>query len=191
MTSALDNLAAGFLVASPALKDPNFDHSVVLMCLHNDQGAMGLVINRVAPMSTGELLRQVGIEPDSEHDTGQPVMIGGPVSVEHGILLYRAAADDPVGDEEISIADDLRLCPNQSLLQQIAAGNGPTFFHIFLGHAGWAPGQLEQEISQGAWIPAQLRLDLIFDTPVSERWESALRAEGLTPAALGAFRPQS
>jgi hypothetical protein len=109
------------------------------MCLHNDQGAMGLVINRVAPMSTGELLRQVGIEPDSEHDTGQPVMIGGPVSVEHGILLYRAAADDPVGDEEISIADDLRLCPNQSFSSKSLQEMVRPFFTSFSATRGGPP----------------------------------------------------
>ena len=87
------------------------------------------------------------------------------------------------------ISDKLRLCPNQELLRQIGRGEGPPRYHIFLGHSGWGPGQLEHEISQGAWIPAALSLELIFATPVEQRWQRALSSEGLHPAQVGAFRP--
>lgn len=116
---------------------------------------------------------------------------GGPVALESGVLLYEPGLDTPAQEDDLVIGDKLRLCPNQALLHDIAAGRGPRRFHIFLGHAGWAPGQLEQEIAQGAWIPADLRLDLIFDLPLDERWEGALLGEGLHPSNLGAFRPSS
>lgn len=189
MLPPLDRLSGGLLVASPALRDPNFDHTVVLMCLHNDQGAMGLVINRPAPINTNQLLQQIGIE--SAQYADRAVMIGGPVSIESGVLLYQPDPLERPADDEVVVADDLRLCPSQERLRRIAAGGRPRAFQIFLGHAGWGPGQLEREISQGAWIPARLELALIFETPVEHRWEGALHAEGVSPAGLGAFRPQS
>ena len=90
---------------------------------------------------------------------------------------------------EIRISDHLRLCPNQELLRSIGLGEGPSRFHIFLGHAGWGAGQLESEISQGAWIPTSLNLELVFNTPVEQRWETSLSSEGLHPGHVGAFRP--
>lgn len=189
MRSHLDSLAAGFLIAAPMLRDPNFDHTVVLICMHNEQGAMGLVINRPAPVHTRELLRQIDIEVKAESFEDRAVMIGGPVALESGILLYESACGQELKEDELSVAGPLRLCPSQAILHTIAAGEGPARFHIFLGHAGWGPGQLEQEIARGAWIPADLRLDLIFDLPVEQRWEDALIGEGLQPASLATFRP--
>lgn len=189
MLSQLESVAAGFLIASPALRDPNFDHAVVLMCMHGSDGAMGLVVNRPAPLSIEQLLKQIGIE--GPVDTTQSVLIGGPVAIESGVLLYQAdPATDP-RDDEIVVTDELRLTPNQDMLRAIAAGQGPTRYQLVLGHSGWAPGQLEQEIAEGSWIPADLDLDLIFDMPIEDRWEGALLNEGLPPSALGSFRPQS
>jgi putative transcriptional regulator len=193
MSSLLESLAPGFLVAAPSLRDPNFDHSVVLMCVHNDDGAMGLVINRPAPVTMGDILKQMQIEYDRQGavDLEQAAMVGGPVALDSGLLLYQVPPGTAQREDELAVADELRLCPNQQLLREIGLGQGPGPYHIFLGHAGWGPGQLESEISQGAWIPASLVLSLVFETPVDERWETALANEGLSPAQVGGFRPSN
>ncbi|MBK8479880.1 MAG: YqgE/AlgH family protein [Proteobacteria bacterium] len=185
------SVAGGLLVAAPALQDPNFERAVVLMCLHNDEGAMGLVINRAAPLTTLELMLQMGFECADDADPTQTVLIGGPVAIESGVLLYRAAPGTSLRDDELPVTDDLRLCPSQELLRAIAAGAGPQQFQLFLGHAGWGPGQLEQELSQGSWIPARAEALLVFETPLEQRWEQALAAVGVSPAMLGTLRPQN
>lgn len=185
------SVAGGLLVAAPALQDPNFEQAVVLMCLHNEEGAMGLVINRAAPLTTLELMLQMGFECADDADPAQAVLIGGPVAIENGVLLYRCDPTASLRDDELPVTEELRLCPSQELLRAIAAGAGPQQFQLFLGHAGWAPGQLEQELAQGSWIPARADLALVFDTPIDQRWNEALATVGVSPAMLGTLRPQN
>jgi len=189
MALDLEMLAPGFLIASPVLRDPNFDKTVVLMCLHNEEGAMGLVINRPAPFTMAEIMDQLDVEYDVE--LGQNALVGGPVALDNGLLLYRTRTPDEQREDELKITDELRLCPSKELLQAIGKGQEPEEYHMFLGHAGWGPGQLEQEISQAAWVPAKLRLELIFSTPLEERWDEALSGEGLDMAQMSTFRPQA
>jgi putative transcriptional regulator len=189
VTSSLDTLAPGFLIASPLLRDPNFEKTVVLMCLHNDEGALGLVVNRAAPMDLNQLLAQLDIE--GQAADAPTVLYGGPVAQESGLLLYRSEAGVDPREDELRVSDELRLCPNRELLQLIGGGQGPSTFHLFLGHAGWAPGQLESELSQGTWIPAPLNLDLLFDVPLEERWDAALAAVGGSSLQFGGTRPQA
>jgi putative transcriptional regulator len=189
MLSDLQRIAPGFLIAAPSLTDPNFDHTVVLMCAHNEQGAMGLVINRTAPITATEIMRQ--LEMPADVASPQPALFGGPVSIQNALLLYEVDGQEELGKDELKVGDQLRLSPGKELLERISAGLGPQRYQIFLGHSGWAPGQLEQEIAQGAWLPASLRIDLIFTVPIEDRWEDALHKEGLHPAALGAFTPQN
>jgi len=189
MTSSLSTLAPGLLIAAPMLTDPNFSRTVVLMCVHNDEGAMGLVINRPAPFTMREILLQLGLQCSVE--AAKNAMVGGPVAVENGLLLYTAEDPSQQKDNELNVTDELRLCPNKELLDSIGAGEGPDQYQMFLGHAGWGSGQLEGEIAQGAWIPAALRTDLIFSTPMDRRWEEALQGEGLHPAQFGSSRPKA
>ena len=189
MSAAMDSLAPGFLVASPMLKDPNFDRSVVLICIHNDEGALGLVVNRAAPFTMEEILGQLDLPCSSRCD--QTALVGGPVAMESGLLLYRTDPDDEGWPDEIQITPRLRMSPSQELLGAIGRGEGPEDYWMFLGHSGWAPKQLEKEISQGSWLPASLDLDLIFSTPLDDRWDEVLRAEGLHPAQVSFFRPQA
>ena len=185
MVSSLERLAPGFLIAAPALQDPNFDGSLVLMCMHGDQGAMGLVINRVCPFSIKEIMDQIDI--GCEIDLERHAMVGGPVAVDSGLLLYRTEAGDDDRTDEIVITDELRLCPGRDLLEAIGRGQGPGQFDMYLGHSGWGPGQLEQEISAGAWIPTELDMDLVFSTAIDQRWNEALRIEGLHPAQMSMY----
>ncbi len=185
----MERLAPGFLIAAPALQDPNFDGSLVLMCMHGDQGAMGLVINRLAPFSVREIMQQINIS--CEVDLEEQALVGGPVAVDSGLLLYRCDPDTEQREDEIVITDELRLCPGRDLLEAIGRGDGPNEFYMLLGHSGWGSGQLEQEIAEGAWIPTSLNLDLIFSTPLEDRWNEALRTEGLHPAQMSTQRPQA
>jgi putative transcriptional regulator len=189
MTTTIETIAPGFLIAAPMLKDPNFDRTVVLMCLHNEEGAMGLIINRPAPLTMRDILQQLGL--DCVDEGAQNAMVGGPVALDSGLLLYQVTPETERRDDELVITDDLRLCPNREVLLSIGNGRGPRQYHMFLGHAGWGPGQLEAELAQGAWIPAPMRLDLIFSTPMDLRWEDALRGEGLALAQFGSSRPQA
>lgn len=186
MASMLETLAPGFLVAAPVLKDPNFDRTVVLMCIHNDDGAMGLVINRPSPFSIGDIMDQLGL--DKRIEMPQLAMVGGPVALESGLMLYSMPREAAVRDDELVISQDLRLSPNRDLLQKIGRGEGPPQYRMFLGHAGWGPTQLEQEIAKGAWIPISLDLDLLFTIEPENVWEMALRTEGLNPAQISQAR---
>jgi putative transcriptional regulator len=189
MSLAMETIAPGLLIAAPMLKDPNFDRTVVLMCIHNEEGAMGLIINRPAPLSMHDILTQLGFECTTASD--QSAMVGGPVALDSGLLLYQVEAGSARREDELMVTDDLRLCPNRDLLNAIGKGEGPHRYHMFLGHAGWGPGQLESELSQGAWIPASMQIDLIFTTPMEERWQEALRREGVLPAQFSHSRPQA
>lgn len=187
ISATIETLAPGFLVASPALREPNFDHTVVLLCVHDKDGSMGLVINRPAPVTLADILQQMGI--DCLGDGSQAALVGGPVSLESGLLLYDVPVGTPDRPDELQITETLRLCPNQDVLKAIGRNEGPSPYQIFLGHAGWGPGQLEQEVAQGAWIPASLHKELIFEVPLARRWEAALASEGLNPAQVSGFRP--
>ena len=185
----MQTIAPGLLIAAPMLTDPNFSHTVVLMCAHNEEGAMGLVINRPAPFTMREILQQLGLECTIE--AAKSAMVGGPVAVDNGLLLYTAEDTTEHQDNELDVTDQLRLCPNKEILNSIGSGSGPEQYQMFLGHAGWGSGQLEVEIAQGAWIPATLRMDLIFSTPIKKRWDEALQGEGIHPAQFGSSRPQA
>lgn len=185
----MEQIAPGFLIAAPMLRDPNFERTVVLMCIMSDDGAMGLVINREAPLNMRDILTQLGLACVGEG--AQSLMLGGPVAQDSGLLLYRVDPAATGRDDELTVAEDLRLCPNRDLLKAIGEGEGPAQYHMFLGHAGWGPGQLENELAHGAWIPASLRLDLIFSVPIEERWDEALRGEGIHPAGFGGRRPSA
>jgi putative transcriptional regulator len=190
MVSSVEKIAPGLLIAAPLLQDPNFCQTVILMCLHNEEGAMGLVINRPAPFTLRDIMLQLGLEYTIEET--QSAMVGGPVALDSGLILYRVEPGFAQREDELVVSEDLRLCPNREFLGSIGAGEGPSQYHMFLGHAGWGSGQLEQEISKGVWIPAPMRLDLIFSVPVNLRWEEALRGEGVVPAQFGSGqRPQA
>ena len=184
-------MAPGFLIATPSLNDPNFDRTVVLVCVHNDQGAMGLVINRPSPMTMKDIMEQLNVDCVSVGDIDKNAMVGGPVALDSGLLLYEVDPDADEHDGELAVTEGLRLCPNRELLYTIGRGEGPDKYMMFLGHSGWGPGQLEWEFSQGAWIPARMQTELIFTTPFEMRWEEALASEGLQPAHLAGFKPQA
>jgi putative transcriptional regulator len=181
------SLAPGFLVAAPPLADPNFARSLVLLIAHNDEGALGIVINNEKAVgSVGELLEQLDLTKDRRVNPA-PLRVGGPVAQEMGWIVFR-----PTGTEEqageIRLSEEVAVTPSREVLEAIAQDGGPSEYTIYLGHAGWAPGQLEQEVRVGAWLPVALDPKLVFDIAIEDRWEAAFERAGVDPA--GFMSPQ-
>jgi putative transcriptional regulator len=185
-----DSLAPGFLIASPPLGDPNFDRTVVMLALHNEDGALGFVVNRTAPLTLGELLEQAGY--DGPHQDDSPVWVGGPVQPQSGWVVV----DDPAlsGDDIIEVGERLRVSSSRGAFDRIAEGLAakPSLVVarrlVLLGYSGWAPHQLEGEIARGAWLPVPLHESILFDVEPDKRWEAAYALLGLTPTHLMSMR---
>ncbi len=163
------------LIAMPAMADPNFSHSVTLMCQHNDQGAIGITINRLSGFTLGEILRQIDIVCEDERIINTMVLEGGPVSPDHGFVLHT-----PMDGYEssVQINDDIMITTSRDILSAIAVGEGPGQFIVALGYAGWGNGQLESEIRQNAWLSVPADKAILFDSPVQSRWEKAVAGLG-------------
>ncbi len=184
------SLAPGFLIASPPLGDPNFDRTVVMLAVHNDDGALGFVVNRQAPLNVGELLKQADYD-DCGEDDGE-VWIGGPVQPQSGWIVI----DDPSikgGDGVIEVGERLRVSSSRQvfddLARDVATGekDAPRRL-VVLGYSGWAPSQLEGEIARGAWLPVPLDDSILFDVDPDDRWEKAYALLGLTPSHVMSMR---
>ncbi len=184
------SLAPGFLIASPPLGDPNFDRTVVMLAVHNDEGALGFVVNRQAPLSLGELLEQADYE-DCGKNAGE-VWLGGPVQPQSGWIVI----DDPSmrgGDGIIEVGERLRVSSSRDVFDELArdvkAGEEQARRRlVLLGYSGWAPEQLESEIGRGAWLPVPLDDSILFDVEPEQRWEKAYALLGLTPSHVMSMR---
>lgn len=169
----IKNLTGMFLIAVPGLKDPNFERTVVLICDHTKEGAFGLVVNRILLNSFVPLLDGLDIK-KSVIDI--PVFYGGPVKPEQGYILYTPLERSYTS---IRISDNLALTTTKDILIDIAGGKGPKQFLFALGFAGWASGQLEHELMMDSWLVAPMDNRIIFDVPVSKRWEEAAGSIGV------------
>jgi len=173
-----NTLAPGFLIAVPQLTDPNFKQSVVLLLQQSDDGALGLVINRESPILLRDLCKDHEII--YAGDPAKRVRVGGPVQPEQGLVLYDGGVNDPEGR---AVLDGLQVSASTKTLQHLCQGAGIRF-HCFSGYAGWAPGQLEQEINEGSWILAPVDPRLVLDTPPDDLWLASLQAIGIDPALI-------
>jgi putative transcriptional regulator len=189
---ATNDLAPGLLLASPSLHDPNFARTVVLLGRHGGDGALGWVINGRELMSVRELFTSSELVPEGTSIPDLPAFertacVGGPVAPAAGWLVYRRLADALPG--EIPVGPDLAVSGELAAFDAVLRGNGPTEFRLVLGCAGWAPGQLESEISTGSWLPATVDVDLIFADSLETSWDDAYhRSVGLEPAAFTSRR---
>jgi putative transcriptional regulator len=184
------SLAPGFLIASPPLGDPNFDRTVVLLAIHNEDGALGFVVNRVAPLSVGELLDQAGY--GEGHDDPSPVWLGGPVQPQSGWIVIDDASLPP-SDGVIEVGARVRVSSSREIFDQLAHDverrrvvARPRL--VLLGYSGWASQQLEGEIGRGAWLPTPLDESILFDVEPEKRWEAAYALVGLTPSHVMSMR---
>lgn len=164
-----------FLVAMPGLEDENFDHSVTLMCEHNDEGAIGLVINRPIELKFSEMMAQMGLAFDAA-DGEQHIYWGGPVQPERGFVVHR----EPGGwESSMQVADHLFITTSRDILRAIGLGEGPKEYFVALGYAGWSAGQLETEILSNAWLNTPVDQAVLFQTPARDRWKAATRLLGV------------
>ncbi len=170
------NLTNHFLIAMPNLADSNFFHTVTYICMHNEEGAMGIIINRPMKVSLGDILEHLNIDLEEPRVSRVPIYDGGPVAKERGFIIHQ-----PVGDWEamLTMSDDLGITTSRDVLIAIAQGRGPQRFLVALGYAGWAAGQLEQEIAENAWLTAPVDTNIIFNTPPAKRWQAAAASLGI------------
>jgi putative transcriptional regulator len=164
------------LIAMPGMVDQNFVGSVTLLCQHNDAGAIGITINRLSTYNLGEILAQLKIECADEAICQRPVLEGGPVAPDRGFVLH-----SPLQGYESSMAvgADIMVTTSRDVLTDIAVGKGPDKYLVALGYAGWGGGQLEGEMLANAWLSVAADTDIVFDMPLSNRFDGALGRLGI------------
>jgi len=178
---ATKNTAKGFLdqqmlIAMPGMLDDNFAGSVTLMCQHNDAGAIGITINRLSDYTLGEIFGQLQLDCLDDTLRGLPVLEGGPVAPDRGFVLH-----SPLEGYESSmlINEGIMVTTSRDVLTDIAEGKGPGKFVVALGYAGWGEGQLEDEMLANAWLSVSAATDIVFDLPVTSRFDEALNRLGI------------
>jgi putative transcriptional regulator len=188
-TSGRGYLDGQLLIAMPGMQDPRFARTVVYVCAHSPDGAMGIAINQAASQITfRDLLVQLDIIPDEQQiRLPEPaghmrVHRGGPVETTRGFVLH--SADYFIENSTLPIDDHICLTATLEILKAIAAGSGPENALLALGYAGWAPGQLESEIQENGWLFCRATPELIFDTDLDSKYERALALIGIDPARL-------
>ena len=192
----LENFAKGrergpfdgqFLIAMPQLAESDFERSVIYICAHSEDGAMGFVINRAQSVTFPEVLEQLKLMDENAPDVSAPgigdfpVLCGGPVEPGRGFVLH---SDDYAGDGSIPITDELFMTGTLDVLRSVAAGKGPERAVLVLGYAGWAPGQLESEIANNDWLTCPAIEELLFDRDLDGKYERALFSMGVRPSSL-------
>ena len=164
------------LIAMPSMEDPNFSRSVTLLCQHNEEGAIGITINRQSDFSIGELLFQLNIPCTNQAISSMTVLEGGPVSPDHGFVVHTSFDGF---DSSIRINDDIMVTTSRDVLSAIASDTGPRQFLVALGYAGWDAGQLEFEMLNNAWLTVPASPDVVFDIPFADRWSAAAQSIGI------------
>jgi len=175
-----DFTAPTLIIAMPQLLDPNFHRSVVLLIEKNDEGAFGVVINRAGESTIEELCSGLNVEWGGEETA--MALCGGPVGTQQGFLLHGDVPDDvTVGSREV--LPGIRIASDMETFRTLCQ-RPPTDFRILLGYAGWAPGQLDNEMRSGAWLTTDATPELVFHTPLETVWEKSLRGLGIDPSML-------
>lgn len=180
-------LAPGLLIAAPTMNDSRFARSVILLAEAGDEGALGFVLNRSTPYTFGDLASDIGFDLAPEI-VDNDVHYGGPVSPERGWILFT----EPDGDGEeaderenvLRVTSEIRLAATLEVLGEFVTAKNPSPFKLLLGYAGWDAKQLEDEIREGSWIPAEIDPQLLFDVPNENVWEVALASLGLVPGTF-------
>ncbi len=175
------NLTDHFLIAMPNMVDPYFARSLTYICEHNDQGALGVVVNRPIDMTLSALFERLSLTIAPEGRANEPVYFGGPVQTDRGFVLHQ-----PVGEWQSTLAvqDRVGLTTSKDILEAVGSGAGPQRLLVTLGYSGWAPGQLENEIKQNAWLTVAAKDAIIFDLSVEERLPAAMELLGINFASL-------
>ena len=178
------SLKGHFLIAMPGMEDPRFTKTVTLLCEHNEEGALGVIINRPTEMTLGTLLDNLKITAEDLVIRHIPVYLGGPVQTERGFILHR-----PLGKWQttLTVSEEVGLTTSRDFLESVAAGSFSDECLIALGHAGWAPGQLEDELAQNAWLTAPADFSILFDLAAEFRFDAAMSLLIPETASLSSF----
>lgn len=185
--SAFTSLAGKLLIAMPSIRDPNFERSVVFLCAHSEQGAMGFVVNKPAPLTVfSDLLEKTELagklDDIPEEVMRIPIRLGGPVETFRGFVLH--STDYPADDTSLTVGTGYTVSATLNVLTDIAQGRGPAQRMIALGYAGWSPGQLENEILHNGWLHCDAEPGLIFASDLDGTHERALAKMGIDPGML-------
>ena len=175
------NLTDNFLIAMPALEDPYFSNSLVYVCEHNENGALGIIVNRPIDMNLAGLLEKIDIKLEAESLADLPVYFGGPVQLDRGFVLHR-----PVGKWQSTLAvnGDVGLTSSRDVLASVGSAGLPSEIIVTLGYAGWSAGQLEEEIAQNSWLTVAANPSILFDLPPEERLPAAMQKLGISFSQL-------
>lgn len=170
------NLTHHFLIAMPAMADPFFSKTLTYICEHNEQGALGLVVNRPIDLTLADLFDQLGIPFTNPYLGSLPVLFGGPVQLDRGFVLHQ-----PVGDWQSTMAvnHEVGLTTSLDILQALASGKGPKHALVTLGYSGWAPGQIEHELAENAWLTVRAAPNVMFGLPPEKRLPAAMQLLGI------------
>ncbi|HSG02819.1 MAG TPA: YqgE/AlgH family protein [Marinobacterium sp.] len=166
-----------FLLSMPHLQSDYFGGSLIYLCEHSDEGAMGLVVNKGSDLNFTEILEQLEIEPRIPSLDGVPVFAGGPVNTDRGFLLHGPAAGE--WKSTLKLRDNLYLSTSIDILEALARGEGPKDYLIALGYSGWGPGQLEDELGRNLWLSCPANLDILFATDPEQRLTAAAKQLGI------------
>lgn len=173
----LGSLRNQFLIAMPGMADPNFAHSVTYICEHSEDGAMGLVINLPMKLTLADIYQQLNL-PCEDKSANSPALAGGPISVERGFVLHPNRETER-WQSTTPISPEIALTASRDILESMSRGEGPDHYLVALGYAGWAEGQLEKEIANNAWLTVPADEQILFHTPVEQRWSAAARHLGI------------
>ncbi len=178
----MESLSGNFLISTPQMPDPRFQEQVIFLCAHNEEGAMGLVINNPNfEITLREVMQGAGFpEPDGDVPF---IYMGGPVETDSGFILY---SSDYSNSNALEVTPEIFLSRDSKLLADLSCGKGPDKYLFMLGYAGWGAGQLESEIARNGWLTGPATPELVFDAPNEEKWGDALRSIGVDPIGLSA-----
>jgi putative transcriptional regulator len=178
------NLANHFLIAMPSMQDPVFGGTVVYVCEHNENGVLGVVINKPTDMTMEVLFERIDIEVETHsgrYMESAPIMFGGPVQDDRGFVLHTPGAHY---SSSLTVNNDVAFTTSIDVLEAVAKGKGPERMLVSIGYSGWSPGQLEDEISRNGWLTVSADPRILFDMPIEERYVAAMKLLGIDPLML-------
>ncbi len=178
------DLTNQFLIAMPGMADDTFAGAVIYLCEHTEKGALGLVINKPIDIKLKNLFEKVELTLDREDLVEEPVYFGGPVQTERGFVLHEKQGDQPPYSSTLSIPGGLEMTTSKDVLEALSQGAGPRRLLVTLGYSGWGAGQLEDELARNSWLTVDAVPEIIFDTPVEQRYERAVSLLGSDPHML-------
>lgn len=177
------NLANHFLIAMPSMQDPVFGGTVVYVCEHNENGVLGVVINKPTDMTMQVLFERIDLKLEEGLDShvDEPIMFGGPVQDDRGFVLHTPGNRY---SSSLTVTKDVAFTTSIDVLEAVAAGDGPPRMLVSIGYSGWSPGQLEEEIGRNGWLTVGADPEILFNLPIEERYTAAMRLLGIDPLML-------